>query len=80
MKYIRHFFRLQKENKVIKDRVLPDLRNIFEHEEEETYYKPVKVSKFSSNNYIEFESKGDRNKTLSVEEYFNKIRLCLKGI
>ena len=31
-----------------------------------------------SNNYIEYESNGDRNKTLSVEEYFNKISPYLK--
>ena len=29
-------------------------------------------------NYIEYESKGDRNKTLSAEEYLNKIRPYLK--
>ena len=31
-----------------------------------------------SNNYTEYESNGDRNKTLSVEEYFNKISPYLK--
>ena len=31
-----------------------------------------------SNNYIEYESESDRNKTISVEEYLNKIRPCLK--
>ena len=33
-----------------------------------------------SNNYIEYESKGDRNKTLSVEKYLNKTRPYLKDI
>ena len=33
-----------------------------------------------SNNYIEYESNNDRNKTLSVEEYLNKIRPYLKDI
>ena len=33
-----------------------------------------------SNNYIECESIGDRNKTLSVEEYLNKIKPYLKDI
>ena len=33
---------------------------------------PLRVSNFWSNNYIEYESKGDRNKTLSVKEYLNK--------
>ena len=44
-----------------------------EDEEEENYYKQVRVSHFSSNYYIEDENNGDTNKTLSVEEYFNKI-------
>ena len=38
------------------------------------------VSKFYSNNHIEYESIGDRNKTLSVEEYFNETRSHLKNI
>ena len=33
-----------------------------------------------SNNYTENESNGDRNKTLSVEEYLHKIRQYLKNI
>ena len=41
---------------------------------------PLRVSIFWSNNYIECESKGDKNKTLSFEEYLNKIRSYLKDI
>ena len=42
--------------------------------------EPVRVSNFSSNNYIEYKSNGDRNKTLPAEEYLNKIRQYLKDI
>ena len=80
IKDIRNLFRLEKETKAIKYRILTDIKNLFEHEEEENYYKPVRVSNFWSNNYIEYESNGDRNKTLSVEEYLNKIRPYLKDI
>ena len=38
------------------------------------------VGNFWSNNYIEYESNCDRNKTLSVEEYLNKIKPQLKDI
>ena len=31
--------------------------------------EPVRVSNFWSNNYIEYESNGERSKTLSIEEY-----------
>ena len=55
-------------------------QNLSEHEEEENYYKPVRVSNFWSNNYLEYESSGDRKRTLPVEEYFDKIRPYLKDI
>ena len=32
-------------------------------------YKPVRNRNFWSNNHIEYKSKGDKNKTLSVKEY-----------
>ena len=70
IKDIRALFRLEEETKTIKDKILRCIKNIFEHKkEEENYYKPVRVNNFWSNNYIEYESNSDRNKTLSVEEY-----------
>ena len=69
VKDIRNLFRLEKETKVIKDRILRDIKNLFDHKEEENYFKPARVSNFWINNYIEYESNSDRNKTLSVEEY-----------
>ena len=78
---IRNLFRQEKETKSIKGRILKDITNLSEHEkEEEHYYKPIRVSNFWSNNYIEYEGKGDRNKTLSVEEYLNKISPNLKDM
>ena len=44
------------------------------------YYKPVIASNFWSSNYIRYARSDDRNKTLSVEEYLNKIRPYLKDI
>ena len=38
------------------------------------------VSNFWSNNYMEYESNGDRNKILLVKEYLNKIRPYLEDI
>ena len=69
---------LDKKKKLKQLKILRDTKNLFEHEEK--YYKPVRVSVFWSNNYIEYENNGDRNKTLSVEEYLNKIRPYLKDI
>ena len=80
IKDIRKLFRLQKETKAIKNRILIGITNLFKHEKEESYCKPVRVSNFWSNNYIEYESNGDKNKRLSVEEHLNKIILYLKHI
>ena len=80
IKDIRNLFRLGKETKAIKDRILRDIQNRFEHEEEENYYKPIRVSNFWSNNSVEYERNSDRIKTLSVEEYLNKIRPYLNDI
>ena len=78
---MRNLFRLNRENKTIKDKIFRDIRNLFKHEEVRLdTSKPVRVGNFWSNNYIEYESNGDTNKTLSVEEYLNKIRPYLKDI
>ena len=65
--YRRNLFRWEKETKGIKDRILRDIKNLFVHEEEKKGYKPVRVSKFWSNNYIKYESNQNRNKTMPVE-------------
>ena len=52
MKDIRNVFRLEKENKGIKDRIIRDIRNLFEYEEED-YCKLVIVNSFRSNSYME---------------------------
>ena len=70
----------KKETKAINDKKIGNIKNLFEHEEEENYCKPVRVSNFWSNNYIEYESNSDRNETLSAEEHLNQIRPYLKDI
>ena len=84
IKDVRKLFRLEQETKAINDRILRDVENLFEHNKGENCYKPERISNFWSNfwskSYIEYESKSDRNKSLSVEEYLNKVRLYLKDI
>ena len=80
-KDIINFFRLEKETRAIKDRrILGDIKNLFEHEEEENYYNVLRVSNFWSNNYIKYKSNNDRYKALSGEEYLQEIRQYLKDI
>ena len=47
---------------------------------DEEYYKPIKTDDAFNSNYIEYESKGDNNKTLSIKEYLNMIRPFLRDI
>ena len=70
---------MKKENEAIKDRIIRDITNLFKQEKKDCY-KPVRVANFWSRNYIKYESNGGRNKTLSVKEYLNKIKLYLKDI
>ena len=70
VKDIRNFFRLKNDDEAIKCRLYRDIRKILEHEED---YCTVRVGNFWTNNYIEYESNGDRNKATSIEEYIKKI-------
>ena len=80
IKDIRNLARREKETKEIKDRILRDSKNPLEHEkEEENYYKSVRVNNFWSNNYIEYESNGDRNKTIPYIPYLKDIINSLKN-
>ena len=65
IKDIRNIFRLDKETKAIKDKTLKDIKNLFDHEEEENYQKPVRVISFWSNTDIEYKSNRD-NRQLKI--------------
>ena len=45
IKNVRNIFKLQKENKTIKDIIIRDIKILFEKQEED-YYKPVRVGNF----------------------------------
>ena len=57
-----------------------DVKDLFNLSVDEDYYKPIKTNDLFNSNYIEYESKGDKNKTLLIKEYLNVIRPYLKGI
>ena len=65
--------------KAIEKRIIRNIRNPLEHGDKD-YHKPVIVSSFYSDNYIKYENNGDRNKTLSIKKYFDKIRPHLKDV
>ena len=53
IKSIRNLFILKKENEAIKDRIIRDIRTLFEQDDD--YHKPTRVGNFWNNNYIEYE-------------------------
>ena len=57
----------------IKDKVLRDIRALFELDEDD-YYKPIRNVNVFSSNYTEYESSRNKDKSLSVKEYLNIIR------
>ena len=73
MKYARKRFRVKKENGAIKDRIIKDIKTLLELEKED-YYKPVRIGNFDRNNYIEYGSNDDKNKTISIKKYLEEIK------
>ena len=70
---IRNLFNLKKENEAIKDKIMRDFKTLFEQEED--FYKPVRVGNFWSYNYIEYGSNGNRNKNWKIKEYLDETIL-----
>ena len=47
---------------------------------DEDYYKPIITNGAFNNNYIQYESKGNKDKMLTPSEYLDMIRPYLSGI
>ena len=47
---------------------------------DEDYYKPIITNSTFNNNYIQYESKGNKDKNLSIKEYLDMIRPYLSDI
>ena len=50
-----------------------DIENLFYEFSKEDYYKPILVTSSFKGNYKYYESRGDKEKSLSVKQYLNKI-------
>ena len=60
------------DERIIKDRIIREIRALFEQQEED-YYELKRVNNFWYNNYIEYEN-------LSLDEYLTKIESYLRNI
>ena len=58
---------------------LRDIRTLYESDKED-YYKPIRIGNAFSSNYIEYESNGDKDKTLFIDDYLDMIRQFLSDI
>ena len=52
------------------------MRNLFNLSIDEDYYKPIRTTDVlnTMNNYIEYESKGDKDQILPIKEYLGILR------
>ena len=60
---------------MIKDKIIMDIRTLFEQEKEEDYYETKRVSNFWSNNHTEYESNDDKNRNLHLMNILTKLNL-----
>ena len=58
--------------------IIWDIRALFKQESDN--YQAIRVDNFWDNNYIEYESNGNKNKSLSVQEYVDEIKPYLRDI
>ena len=67
--------------KIKKDRKIGEIKTIlYVPKEEKDYYKPIKINKAFNNNYIEYQSNGDKDKTISIEEYLDATKPYLSNM
>ena len=59
---------------------LRDVGNLFNQSIDEDQYKPITTKSVLNGDYIEYESKGDKNKNLWAKEYLDMIRPYLSHI
>ena len=56
----RNLLKKKETNKrLVKDRIIRDIKTLFEQQEDD-YYKPQRVNNFWNNEYIRYESNGDK--------------------
>ena len=57
-----------------------DIENLFDKVNKEGYYKPILVKSSFNGNYKYYESRGDKEKKLSVKQYLNMIMSYLHDL
>ena len=79
----RYFKKLKKDLnkiKIYEYNITHDICNLFNEITKEDYYEPIEIKSAFDGSYIEYESRGDNDDNLSLEEYLNIIRLFLRDM
>ena len=61
-------------------REIRNVRDLFDLSIEEDYYEPIIVRSAFDGNYIEYGSKGDQGKNLSIKRYLKMIKPYLRDL
>ena len=59
---------------------LRNMKDLFELSIDEDYYKPIITKDAFNGNYIQYESKGDKVKNLSIKKYLDMIKPYLSDV
>ena len=59
---------------------MKNVRDLFDLSTDEDYYKPKIARAAFNNTYIQYESKRDKEKNLSIKEYLNMIKPYLNDV
>ena len=79
LKNIEKYFKKLKEDlnkiKIYQYNITRDIGHLFNEISKEDYYEPIEIKSALEGSYIEYESRGDNDNNLLLEEYLNIIRL-----
>ena len=64
----------------IEYRGIINVRDLFDLSIDEDYYKPIMTKSVFDGSYVQYESKGDKGKNLSIKKYLNMIKPYFSNI
>ena len=59
---------------------IKDIENLFEADDNDDYYKPILVKSYFNESHKYYESRGDKDKKLSIEQYLDVIKPYLSDL
>ena len=66
--------------KLYQSNITSDISHLFNEITKEDYYEPLEIKSAFEGSYLQYESRGDSDDNLSLEEYINIIRPYLRDM